>query len=162
MQTNNIKNGVHLSLSAIANAWGRSRETVKNRLDAAGVQPADTQRGHPVFALKDVVNAFKYDFEGVEDPEKLEPFARRAYFQAEHEKLRVQSAAGELLSRIEAEGEFARLFEIMGRFLDTLPDHIERAGGVKAHELQKIEDRIDKLREELYEEITSNTIASNQ
>ena len=153
MSARSLKNGVLLSLSAIANAWGCARETAKKRIDAGGVEAAELRRGHPVYLLKDVVQAFEQpeDF----DPDKLEPFQRKAFYQAEREKLNLEVERGTLLGYIEVERESARVFEIIGRFLDTLPDVLERDTAMSAPQVQKLDELIDRVREELYEEVTS-------
>jgi hypothetical protein len=146
--------GVSLSKRQFALIFGVDRDTVTRRLSDANLKPTGKRGGHPVYDLK---AGWKIILEGGDgkqkDPDALEPFKRKAYYQAEHEKLKLQTERGELLSRIEVERETARLFEIMGRFLDTLPDALEREGGMDPRQVQKVEDLIDHMREELYAEI---------
>jgi len=87
------------------------------------------------------------------DPDQLEPFKRRAHYQAEHEKLILGVKSGELLPRAEVEREFARVFDILARFLDVLPDRAERAGLATPALAEQLVAWSNGTRTELYEEL---------
>lgn len=87
------------------------------------------------------------------DPERMEPFKRRAYYQGEMERLRLKEQAGELIPRLQYEAEAARVVKIMTHFLETLPDILERDCGLAAPVLAKIEERIDQARIDLHDAI---------
>lgn len=132
-----------------------ARETAKKRLDVAGVEPADKIKGHPVFALKDVVIALS----GSEEPANMTPFARKAHYQAELEKLKLGHESGELLTRFEVEREITGIFAGVSQFLDTLPDQLERHG-VDSDQLGYVETLLDDLRTKLHKDIANGIFRS--
>jgi len=87
------------------------------------------------------------------DPDKLEPFKRRAHYQAEVEKLALGVKSGELIPRAEVEREFARIYDVIARFLDVLPDRLERAGMVDPQAAERIVLWSNQARIELHSEI---------
>lgn len=106
-------------------------------------------RGYIMYLQNAGVNA-----EGNIDPEKLDPFKRRAWYQGEHEKNKLAIERGELLTSIDVEQTFGSTFKLIADFLDTLPDILERDCGASAQMVLKIERRIDALREDLHSRIT--------
>lgn len=135
-----------------------ARETIKRRLVDAGVEPTGQVRGHAVYALKDAVRAYLEGTDEGQDPDRLRPFERKAHYDAERQKLMLQIERGDLCSRIEVERLLARLYELMGRFLDTLPDHFERRGAATAVQLEILEELMDELREDLYQQIRQESM----
>lgn len=140
--------GVHLNLSQIASEFGVARETARKRLDDAGVQASETRGGHPVYRLREVLEAFAGE-DGF-DPDKLKPWERKAHYQAEHEKLRLQVERGELVPSIEVEQGEAAIFKIVTQGLETLPDVLERDVGLSPLQLARVERHLDEYREALY------------
>jgi hypothetical protein len=136
--------GVHLSLTQIAAEFSCARDTVNRRLDDAGVL-ASADGG---FRLKDVLAAFAEA--SPVDPDKLRPFERKAFYQAEHEKLQLQAERGELVPRLEVEQEQARILKSIAVSLDTLPDRFERDVGANPAQVGKLETLLDEVRESLY------------
>jgi hypothetical protein len=144
--------GVHLNLSQIASEFGVARETARNRLDAAGVMAVDGGR-HPTYRLRDVLAAFTGE-EGF-DPDKLKPWERKAHYQAEHEKLRLQIERGELVPALEVEQGHGQIFAIVTQAYDTLPDVLERDVGLNAMQLARVEKHLDEAREALYQALNA-------
>lgn len=87
------------------------------------------------------------------DPEQMEPFKRRAYYQAAHEKLQLELKSGDLLARAEVETELARVFDVMARFLDVLTDNMEREGVVNAAGAIRVEEFVNRARVDLYKQL---------
>jgi phage terminase Nu1 subunit (DNA packaging protein) len=84
------------------------------------------------------------------DPDKLDPFQRKAHYQAEHEALKLQTERAELVPRIEVEQEMARIAKIIAQCFDTLPDRLERDCGMQPVAVAKVERCLDEVREELH------------
>lgn len=141
--------GVHLNLSQIASEFGVARETARKRLDDAGIGASEKRGGHPVYRLRDVLGAFAGE-EGF-DPDKLKPWERKAHYQAEHEKLRLQTERAELVPALEVERDYGLVWAILGQFFDTLPDVLERDVGAAPLLIARIERHLDELREALYQ-----------
>jgi hypothetical protein len=139
---------VNLSISDLAAEFGMTRDTVRKRLGAANVRPAAERRGHHVYRLRDALGALLGD--GSDDPERLDPFRRKAHFQAEKEKLHLDVERGELVPRPEVEDYYARAFKPIGVFLETLPDALERDAGLTPAQIERTERLLDGLREQLH------------
>lgn len=141
--------GVHLSLSALSDEFGLTRETLRKRLAAADVKPAGEHRGNPLWRLRDVYQAIITGPDSPIDPAALPPFQRKAHYQAQLEEIRLRQQCGELVPAIEMEAEMARVCKAFTRFLDALPDVLERECGVSGPETATVEKHIDRLRNEL-------------
>jgi ribosome-binding protein aMBF1 (putative translation factor) len=157
----NLKRFTALSISQLAQDTGLQRTTITARLADAGVQPADKFRGYPVYRLCDVLPALYQMSDGQIDPDQLKPFERRAYYQGELDKLKLQRDRGELVPDIEVEQELSRIFKIVTHGLETLPDILERDVGASPLLLARAEKHIDELRNNLYREIVSSESADS-
>lgn len=153
--TTNIDKALAFSLSSLSRELGTTRETLRKRLAAQDVKPAGKRSGFPVYRLRDVLAAWQGTAESGFDPDRLDAFKRRAYYQGEHEKLKLQVERRELIPRIEAEQEMAQMLKITAECFDTLPDILERDCGLEPSVLVKLEDRLDKCREELYQRLAA-------
>lgn len=149
-----LSQGTHLSISALSTEFGMTRETVRKRLADAGVAASGKRASYPVFRLKDVLSALTGGG-NTDDPGGMDPYKRKAYYQAEHEKLQLQVARRELIPRIESEQEMAAMFKITAECFDTLPDVLERDCGLSPLVLVSLEDQLDKAREQLYQRLVA-------
>lgn len=141
------------SLSAWARVFGIERETLRRRLVDAGVRSKGERGGHPVYGGRDVVSAWMSGPEARIDPDSLSPFQRRAWYQGEHEKLKLQVERGELVSALEVEQTMGRLAKAFVLGLDTLMDVIERDAGLTALQAKRMEQHVDRVRENIYREL---------
>jgi hypothetical protein len=154
----NLPPGVLLSIRQFADECGHDRDTVTKRVRAAGVAPAASRGGHPVYRLRELIQSVMVTTDGGDiDPDKLKPFERHAFYKAEREKLQLEVERAELLTSLDVEQRFAATFKSIAEFFDTLPDVIERDCGANAMMITKIEERLDQLREQLYTEITEES-----
>jgi len=87
------------------------------------------------------------------DPDKLEPFRRKAHYESEMSKLHLQRLRGELVPRIEVEQEQGRIAKIVAEGLETLPDIMERDTGATPKQLAKVQDVIDRIRTQMHEQM---------
>lgn len=146
-----------MSVRAFCDETGTDRDTTGKRLKEAGCKPTGKRGGHPLYRLKDMLRAvYVTNEDGQVDPDKLDPFKRRAFYQGELDKLKLGVERGELVPRIEVEQEQARTMKIVARFFDTLPDVLERDCGAAPILLAKIETRLDEVREEIYRELVAD------
>lgn len=88
------------------------------------------------------------------DPEKLSPFQKRAHYQAELDKLKLEQERGELIPRIEVEQEFAAVLKMVAECFDTLPDLLERDCGLPAKVLVRVEEALDRTRGDLHAKLS--------
>jgi len=149
---------------SISQFWlntGFARETVRKRFAEAGLKASRTVKGYPVYLAADGLPVLFYTQDGELDPDKLKPFERRAYYQSELEKLKLQQEKGELVPSFEVENQLAKLCKIVVRGLDTLPDTIERDVGASSTQLALIEKLLDELRAQMYTELVSDEDADS-
>jgi phage terminase Nu1 subunit (DNA packaging protein) len=147
---------ISFSIGTWAVEAGMTRDVLRRILSERGVQPAGKRGGHPVYRARDVIAALISNGEAADDPDKLKPWERKAHYQAEHEKLRLQVERGELVPSIEVEQEMAAMAKRFIQTLDTLPDLIERDVGAHPALLERIERAIDKERETLFEDLNKD------
>jgi len=146
--------GIVLSVRSFSEECKKDRETIANRIRAAGIKSPRKRGGHPVYRLRDLLEvAYVLDDSGKKDPDRLPPFERHAHYKAEREKLELELERGEVVPRIEVEAGHARVAQLVAQWADSLPDVIERDCGVSQIVVAKIERCIDELREQLYERI---------
>lgn len=126
------------------------------QLVAQGVIPKAGRALYPFgAAVRAYVRFLQQTASGTEqvNPDQLEPFRRKAYYQAESEKMRLAEAAGELIARADVETAMAATAKVVARFMDVLPDALERDCGATAPMLAKVEELLDKTREDIYQEL---------
>lgn len=152
--------GVTLSLSQLAGEFGSSRETIKRRLDAANVGPVGTRGGHPVYRLRDAIGPLTSDPDAGIDPDRLDPLKRKAHYQAELDKLRLQTERGEVIPVIEVEARFGAFTGLVVRWLDTILDVLERDAGMTPQQAAKFDESLSRLRAELAEMIDADAAAA--
>lgn len=152
--------GVTLSLSQLAGEFLSSRETIKRRLDSANVPPVAMRGGHPVYRLRDAVGPLTTDPDAGTDPDRLDPLKRKAYYQAELDKLRLQTERGEVIPVIEVEARFGAFTGLVVRWLDTILDVLERDAGMTPQQASKFEESLGRLRCELAEAIDADAAAA--
>jgi phage terminase Nu1 subunit (DNA packaging protein) len=95
------------------------------------------------------------------NPDRLSPFQKRAHYQAELDKLKLESERGELIPRIEVEQEMAGLLKVVAETFDTLPDLLERDCGLAPKHLARVETALDRARETLYERLGQDDDAAS-
>src|SRR5262245_52991698 len=126
---------VSFSLGTWAAQAGLSRDVMRRIVTEQGVQPSGKRSGHPLYAATDIIRALLANAGASDDPDKLKPWERKAHYQAEHEKLRLQVERGELVPSIEVERGHGQIFAIATQCFDTLPDVLERDVGLSPLQL---------------------------
>lgn len=153
--------GVVASLSAWAREFGVHYETVRRGLMERGAKPVGKHRGHDQYLCRDVVAALSGSAEPV-DPEKLSPFNRRAWYQGELDRQRLQQQRGELIPQLELEQEMAAVVKILIEASEGLPDLLERDCGLPGPVLARVEQTIDKVREEMHKRLLERAGAAEE
>jgi hypothetical protein len=142
---------VNLSISELSAELQQSRETIRKRLAELGIKPAGKRRHYPVFRLRDAIRALLSGPDA--DPGKLDPFRRKAHWQAEQAELRVAVDRGELIAREDVLATYAAALKPIRLVLETLPDILERDAGLSAQQVTRAERAIDDLREHLHGDV---------
>jgi len=116
-----------LSVSQIAAEFGMARSTVAKRIEALAIRPDGKRLGYPVYRLRDIVRiAGDADPGDENDPMRMRPTDRRAWFQSENDRLKFEQEQGRLIPAGQVEEEMAAVAKVVTRFYETFPDRLER------------------------------------
>lgn len=156
-----LEDAYNWSVSQIARAFEMDRRTVTKRLQDAGVSPSGEKRGHPVYRLKDVgfalwglTNPISAGSE--RSPNDYEPQDRKAWFQSERERIKLEMELREVVPVDEVYQEMSTLAKAIANSLETLSDMLERDAGLPPEVIERVEKVTDQLREQLYQTIISD------
>ena len=165
-EVHKIAGGFTVSIATIAAEFSMGRDTVAKRLDRAGLVPVDTKHGHPVYRLRDATKAIlgvpldakemPRDPDGGErDPSSLPPAERRAWYQSESERLKVEAAKRELLPAEEFEREMASALKLVVQALETLGDRLERDCALAPSVIERVNAIAAEVRGELHRDLSA-------
>lgn len=156
-----LEDAFNWSVSQIARAFEMDRRTVTKRLMDAGVIPSGEKRGHPVYRLKDAGFALwgvsKSASDGaVNDPDDFEPNDRKAWYQSENERVKLEKEMRLLVPIEEVHREMSSLAKALDNYLETLPDLLERDAGLPPEAIQQVESITDQLRDQMFQAIIAD------
>jgi hypothetical protein len=139
-----------LSVSAFCTAAQCKEETISRRLKVAKVAPVRTKGNAKLYDLADLLKcAYLLDDDGNLNPAGLDPFKRKAHFQAMQEEVRALEAAGEVVPKIEMQTEAARMAKAFTHCLDTMADVLERDAGLTPAQIAAVVKHCDAARDEV-------------
>lgn len=143
------------SISQLASEFGMDRKTVSKRLREAGVAPTGKRGGYDVYRLHDAVQPLfgRTDAEAAANPRDLPPLERRAFYQSENERLKVEVATGALVPAPEVESDYADFVKLVAQFFDTLPDVLERDCGLTGEQVERVQEACDRVRQQMFEKV---------
>lgn len=155
---NRLEEAYNWNITRLADAFGLHRDTVRKRLRDAGIVPAGSRNGANVYALKDVGPAlFGETFGGTGlDPDELPPQERKAWYQSENERVKLEKDMRLLVPVEEAHREMSRLAKAVASSLDSLADMLERDAGLAPETIELVEKTTDALREQMYQSIIAD------
>lgn len=121
------------------------------RLAADGVVPKTSRGEYPLAGCVQGYVAFLQIGAGVDisDPSKMAPFLRRAHYQAELEKLKIQNLCAELIPHEEVAHELWLMMRLAEECLDGLLELLARECGLSGKSLALVEKRLGILRKDL-------------
>ncbi|WP_245947787.1 DUF1441 family protein [Billgrantia montanilacus] len=146
-------------MNRIAEAIGRDRRTVSRVVRESAIPPAGTLRGNPVYRLADVVDAMtarQSETAGPPSIDELMPQDRKAWFQSENERVKLDRELRNLVPVEEAQREMSILAKAMASGLDSLADMLERDAGLPPEAIEQVERVTDALREQMYQAIVAD------
>lgn len=80
---------------------------------------------------------------------EMSPQDRKAWYQSENERLKFEEAQRQLLPVDEVAREYATLAKMVVMVLETVPDILERDCGLSPEAVNRVQDIIDDLRDEM-------------
>lgn len=154
-EINRIEDAYSWNITRLAEAFGLHRETVRKRLNAASVVPSGVRNGANVYSLKDAGPAIFADMVlgGDLDPDTLPPTERKAWYQSENERVKLEQELRQLVRVEEAHREMSTIAKAVTTTLESLPDILERDCGIDADSVARVQEIIDSMRQQLYERI---------
>ena len=150
-----LKNAYNWNTTKIGKAFGLHRDTVRRKLQDAGVEPVAKQANAPLYALEDVGPALFGSIVQSDpdiDPSRMHPKDRKDWYQSENERLKFEKDQRHLVPDDEVAREFAILVKAVANGLDSLPDELERECGLSPEALEMVQSKIDAMRETIYGE----------
>ncbi|MBE0153410.1 DUF1441 family protein [Serratia fonticola] len=155
----NLGDAYNWSVAKIAEAFGLNRGTVRKRLLDANTPIADTVRGNPVYALKDVGPVLfganePADLDDLQNPQKMGPKDRKDWFQSENERIKLETSLKQLMPAPDAHREMSLIVKAVCQVLDTWPDVLERDRGWNPEQIGEAQSVVDEIRELLAEAVT--------
>lgn len=144
------------NISRLADAFGLHRDTVRKRLNDAGVQPCGKKANSPLYhlpAAAEAIFAQQVIAGDQTNPDKLDPKGRKDWYQSENERLKFQQLTKELIPTDEHRDNLASVLKLVCSFFDSLPDKMERERLFTPEQLEKLEKVSDDMRLRLYEEL---------
>lgn len=141
------------SVQEFAMTFGLSEDTVAKAARAARVEPSRAN-GALLYHVRDLVDAcFLRDAAGRVDPEKMDPYRRKAHYEGERNRLELAVRAGRLIPVDAHQAEVGRVGKILARGIEVLPDLVEREGLMAGAALTRLEALLDSVRHEIADEI---------
>lgn len=158
-EINRLEDAYNWNISRLADAFGLHRDTVRKRLVAANVVPSGTRANASVYSLKDAGPAIfgGAAVSGTGDPDELGPQDRRAWFQSENERVKLELELRQLVRAEEVHKEMSRLAKAVASGLDSLSDMLERDAGLPPEAIELVEQTTDALREQMYQAIMADS-----
>lgn len=92
----------------------------------------------------------EWRFRGEPPADDLPPHDRRAWYQSENERVKLERELGQLVPASDAHREMAELVKVVTAGLDGLPDILERDAGIPPEAVTRVQELADAIREQLY------------
>lgn len=136
-----------LNINQIAELTGLHRQTVSQRV--AGLTPSlGSNSKLKLYSLRDLILTGLAE-KMTADVDSLSPMDRKAFWQAENERLKYEEKTGELIPASEVALEMGTMAKAVVQTLETLPDILERDCGLQPKELIRVQQVIDDVRDQM-------------
>ncbi len=150
--TNLHGTGTNMTINQWCDAANCDNATIARRIKVAKIEPTEKKGKLQLFSLRDLITvSFHLDDDGRPNPAGMDPFKRKAHFQAAKEELSYLAECGELVPKIEMEEELARAAKVFVHGCDTLPDILERECGLTPAQVQIAVIQCNKHRDDIAE-----------
>lgn len=136
-----------LNINQIADLVGMHRQTVSQRL--SGLTPSIGSNSKlKLYPINELIRLGLQE-KMTADVDAMSPNDRRAFWQAENERLRYERETGELIPAFEVAQEMSSLAKAIVQSLETLPDILERDAGLQPSALTRVQQIIDDVRDQM-------------
>ncbi|MDA5619302.1 DUF1441 family protein [Pasteurella multocida subsp. multocida] len=145
---------IKLNISQIAELVGMHRQTVSQRL--AGLTPASGSNSKlKLYLLSDLIRSGLSEKMST-DVDSLSPVDRKAFWQAENERLKYERDTGQLIPAFEVAQQMSAFAKATVQTLETLPDILERDADLTPKALVLVQQIIDDTRDQMALRIQQN------
>ncbi|HDR1419874.1 TPA: DUF1441 family protein [Pasteurella multocida] len=145
---------IKLNINQIAELVGMHRQTVSQRL--AGLTPASGSNSKlKLYLLSDLIRSGLSEKMST-DVDSLSPVERKAFWQAENERLKYERDTGQLIPAFEVAQEMSAFAKATVQTLETLPDILERDADLTPKALVLVQQIIDDTRDQMALRIQQN------
>lgn len=142
---------IKLNINQISELVGMHRQTVSQRV--AGLTPSmGSNQKLKLYSLSDLLRLGLQE-KMTADVDSMSPMERRAFWQAENERLKYETSTGELIPAFEVAQEMSILAKAVVQQLETLPDILERDCGLQPKDLIRVQQVIDDVRDQMAQHI---------
>lgn len=138
---------ITLNINQIASLTGLHRQTVSKRLSSLTPAPGSNSRLKR-YKLSDIV-CLGLQERASADVDSMSPTDRRAFFQAENERLKFEERTGELVTAFDMARELSLVAKCITQGCETLPDTLEREVGLSPTALITVQRVIDDWRDQI-------------
>ncbi|MDH3001494.1 terminase [Chelonobacter oris] len=140
-----------LNINQIADLVGMHRQTVSQRV--AGLTPAlGSNRKMKLYPLADLIRMGLFEKRSA-DVDSLPPADKRAFWQAENERIKYEEKIGELIPAHDVSTAMSILAKAVIQPLETMPDILESKFGLSPKAVQLVQNTIDDIRDQMAEHI---------
>ncbi|MBF6981643.1 DUF1441 family protein [Pasteurella multocida] len=145
---------IKLNINQIAELVGMHRQTVSQRL--AGLTPASGSNSKlKLYLLSDLIRSGLSEKMST-DVDSLSPVDRKAFWQAENERLKYERDTGQLIPAFEVAQQMSAFAKATVQTLETLPDILERDADLTPKALVLVQQIIDDTRDQMALRIQQN------
>lgn len=143
------ESGVALSVNRFCDEARCDNATIARRIKVARIEPVGKNARENRYRLADLLQcAYLMDDDGNFNPSGLDPFKRKAHFQAAQEEVKYRADCGELVPKIEMEAAVARAIKIHSHWCATAPDMLERDCALTPAQIESVRNGIEKMQRE--------------
>lgn len=150
---NELRN-FRLNINQLAAMTDLHRQTVAARLSNVPLAPGS----NPKLKLYSVLDILTVLLTRTADPslieiDKLQPQDRKAWFQAERERLKFEQETSQLIPSSDVSREYSSIAKAVVQVLETLPDILERDCGLQPAAVARVQSVIDDLRDQMAQRV---------
>lgn len=146
---------LRLNINQLAALTDLHRQTVAARLANVPLA-AGSNAKLKLYSLTDILTTL---LTRTADPvqvkvDEMTPPDRKAWFQSERERLRFEQETRQLIPASDVMREFSTMAKAMVQVLETLPDILERDCGLSPEAVNRVQNVIDDLRDQIAQKVS--------
>lgn len=142
------------NITRLAVYFELGRDTIRKRLEAAGVSPAQEIGQTRYFKISEAAQACFGEvgrFNPGADAENLTPSEEKDYWMARLKEVEFKRTISEYVEATEVRKEFKALYETIDQVIQSYPDILERDEGLPPKEVDSMVRLCDQLSKTIYD-----------